>query len=88
MQAYGGKGANQAVAAARMGGEVTFVTALGNDMYASMLKEHYSKEGIATDQIIIDTQNPTGTALILVAENAENCIAVAPVPTEHYLLHT
>ena len=61
-----------------MGGEVTFVTALGNDMYASMLKEHYSKEGIATDQIIIDTQNPTGTALILVAENAENCIAVAP----------
>lgn len=47
-------------------------------MYASMLKEHYSKEGIATDQIIIDTQNPTGTALILVAENAENCIAVAP----------
>ena len=78
MQAYGGKGANQAVAAARMGGEVTFVTALGNDMYASMLKEHYSKEGIATDQIIIDTQNPTGTALILVAENAENCIAVAP----------
>ena len=78
MQAYGGKGANQAVAAARMGGEVTFVTALGNDMYANMLKEHYCKEGIVTDQIIIDNQNPTGTALILVAENAENCIAVAP----------
>lgn len=78
MQAYGGKGANQAVAAARMGGEVTFVTALGNDMYAELLKENFSKEGIATDQIIIDSQNPTGTALILVAENAENCIAVAP----------
>lgn len=78
MQAYGGKGANQAVAAARMGGEVTFVTALGNDMYADLLKDYFSKEGIITDQIIIDTQNPTGTALILVAENAENCIAVAP----------
>lgn len=78
MQAYGGKGANQAVAAARMGGDVTFVTALGNDMYADLLKDYFSKEGIITDQIIIDTQNPTGTALILVAENAENCIAVAP----------
>lgn len=78
MQAYGGKGANQAVAAARMGGEVTFVTALGNDIYAELLKENFSKEGIVTDQIIIDSQNPTGTALILVAENAENCIAVAP----------
>lgn len=78
MQAYGGKGANQAVAAARLGGDVTFVTALGNDMYANMLKEYYSKEGITTDQIIIDNQNPTGIALILVAENAENCIAVAP----------
>ncbi len=78
MQAFGGKGANQAVAAARMGGEVTFVTALGNDIYANMLKDHFTKEGIVTDQIIIDTKNPTGTALIFVSENAENCIAVAP----------
>ena len=78
MQAYGGKGANQAVAAARMGGEVTFVTALGNDVYASQLKEYFHKEGIVTDQILIDKQNPTGTALILVDEKAENCIAVAP----------
>ncbi len=78
LQAYGGKGANQAVAAARLGGEVTFVTALGNDMYAEMLKEYYIKEGIVTDRIVIDKQKPTGVALILVADNAENCIAVAP----------
>lgn len=78
LQAYGGKGANQAVAAARLGGDVTFVTALGNDRYAALLKDYYAKEGIVTSQIVIDKQNPTGVALILVDDNAENCIAVAP----------
>lgn len=78
MQAYGGKGANQAVAAARLGGNVTFITALGNDMYAKALKEHFLNEGIITDNILVDSKNPTGTALIFVASNAENCIAVAP----------
>ena len=42
----GGKGANQAVAAARLGGFVTFVTSLGNDMYADILKNHFKKENI------------------------------------------
>ena len=42
----GGKGANQAVAAARLGGSVTFVTSLGNDMYADILKKNFEKEGI------------------------------------------
>ena len=45
MQSLGGKGANQAVAAARLGGSVTFVTSLGNDMYADILKNHFKKEG-------------------------------------------
>lgn len=48
MQSLGGKGANQAVAAARLGGFVTFVTSLGNDMYADILKNHFKKEGITT----------------------------------------
>lgn len=78
MQVFGGKGANQAVAAARLGGAVTFVTSLGNDVYAGILKEHFKKEGIITDYIIDDTCNPTGIALIFVAESGENCIAVAP----------
>ena len=43
MQSLGGKGANQAVAAARLGGFVTFVTSLGNDMYADILKNHFKK---------------------------------------------
>ena len=46
MQSLGGKGANQAVAAARLGGFVTFVTSLGNDMYADILKNHFKKENI------------------------------------------
>ena len=78
MQSLGGKGANQAVAAARLGGSVTFVTALGNDMYANILKEHFKKEGITTDYILDDANHPTGTALIFVANSGENCIAVAP----------
>lgn len=78
MQSLGGKGANQAVAAARLGGSVTFVTSLGNDMYADILRKNFEKEGITTDYIINDTQHPTGTALIFVADSGENCIAVAP----------
>lgn len=78
MQSLGGKGANQAVAAARLGGSVTFVTSLGNDMYADILKKHFQKESIATDYIIDDMNHPTGTALIFVADSGENCIAVAP----------
>lgn len=78
MQSFGGKGANQAVAAARLGGSVTFVTSLGNDMYASILREQFKEEGIVTDYIIDDSDNPTGTALIFVADSGENCIAVAP----------
>lgn len=78
MQSLGGKGANQAVAAARLGGSVTFVTSLGNDMYADILKTHFKKEGITTDYIIDDVNHPTGTALIFVANSGENYIAVAP----------
>lgn len=78
MQSFGGKGANQAVAAARLGGSVTFVTALGNDIYADLLKKHFQEEGIDTGYLMDDSNHPTGTALIFVAKSSENCIAVAP----------
>lgn len=79
----GGKGANQAIAASRLGGSVTFVTSLGNDIYAEKLKENYKKEGFITDYIIYDEKNPTGIALIFVAKNGANCIAVAPGANYH-----
>ena len=62
MQLLGGKGANQAVAAARLGASVTFITSLGNDMYADILKKHFTEEGINTNYIIDDSHHPTGTA--------------------------
>lgn len=79
LQTYGGKGANQALAATRLGGDVTFVTCLGEDSHGKELKAYFSKEGIHTDYIFFTPGEPTGTALILVSEESgENCIAVAP----------
>jgi ribokinase len=74
----GGKGANQAVAAARLGGNVTFVTKTGNDLFGDQSKVIFKNEGINIDFIIGDIKNPSGIALISVDENGENCIVVAP----------
>jgi ribokinase len=73
----GGKGANQAVAAARLGGNVTFVTKIGNDIFGSEAAELFSKEKINTKYIVKDAVNPSGVALINVDENGENSIVVA-----------
>ena len=78
LQAFGGKGANQAVAASRLGGTVAFVTSLGNDLFAEVLTDHFKANGISTEYIRLSEKNPTGTALIYVSDNAENCIAVSP----------
>lgn len=77
LRANGGKGANQAVAAARMGAEVVFLTCLGNDASGEMLSAQFAADGIDTSCIKLSA-TPTGTALIFVDDNAENCIAVAP----------
>jgi len=73
----GGKGANQAVAAARQGGKVTFVSKTGNDVFGKQSVELYNSEGINTDFIFSDPKNPSGVALIMVDSHGENCIAVA-----------
>ena len=77
IQANGGKGANQAVAAARLGADVTLLTCLGKDASGEKLAADFEKEGIDTSKIKF-SHIPTGTALIFVDDNAENCIAVAP----------
>ncbi len=74
----GGKGANQAVAAARLGGNVTFVTKTGNDMFGAESIQLFEKESIDVKFLIRDSVNPSGVALINVDENGENCIVVAP----------
>lgn len=73
----GGKGANQAVAAARLGGQVTFISKTGNDLFGRQSIELYENEGINTDYIFSDAEHPSGVALISVDMNGENCIVVA-----------
>jgi ribokinase len=77
VMAAGGKGANQAVAAARLGAEVTFVARLGEDMFGDQAIENYRREGIVSDLILRDPERHTGVALIMVDEKGENLIAVA-----------
>ncbi|HLO60895.1 MAG TPA: ribokinase [Bacteroidales bacterium] len=74
----GGKGANQAVAAARLGGNVSFVAKTGNDVFGRQAKELFSKEGINTRAVCTDEESASGVALINVDKHGENCIAVAP----------
>lgn len=74
----GGKGANQAVAAARLGGKVTFITKRGNDVFGNQTIGLLKKEGIDTKYISKDEELPSGIALITVNEKGENCIVVAP----------
>ena len=73
----GGKGANQAVAAARLGGNVTFICKTGNDIFGKQSVELFEEEGINTSYLLSDSKNPSGVALITVDDNAENCIVVA-----------
>ncbi|GIL24121.1 MAG: ribokinase [Bacteroidota bacterium] len=73
----GGKGANQAVTAARQGGQVTFISKTGNDVFGKQSVELYNSEGINTDYIFSDAKNPSGVALITVDSHGENCIVVA-----------
>jgi ribokinase len=74
----GGKGSNQAVAAARAGGDVCFITKLGQDTFGDMARELYREEGIDTS-FIASTQNPTGAAAIILDEKrGENAIIIVP----------
>ncbi|GAB3560508.1 ribokinase [Spirosoma fluminis] len=74
----GGKGANQAVAAARLGGHVTFVAKVGNDLFGQEALRGFEREGIDTSYVVTDSDNPSGVALINVDARGENCITVAP----------
>ncbi len=73
----GGKGANQAVAAARLGGNVTFIAKTGNDIFGKQAIQLFDKEGINAEFIFTDADNPSGVALIMVDNHGENCISVA-----------
>lgn len=77
-QHNGGKGANQAVAASRAGATVHFVGCVGTDVFGQQVQQALQAEGINTDHLVVHPQHATGIALILVDQQAENSIAVAP----------
>lgn len=75
----GGKGSNQAVAAARLGGKVSFISKLGRDAFGDLARQTYKKEGIETQFVFETTEHATGGAAIIVDEvSGENAIVVFP----------
>lgn len=73
----GGKGANQAVASARLGGDIVFICKVGNDAFGNSALQHYQQEGIDISAIAITDVAPTGVALITLNAEGENTIVVA-----------
>lgn len=75
--APGGKGANQAVAAARLGAEVSFVGCVGDDRTGTDMVANLRAEGVDVSRVRVDPSQPTGSALIMVQDSGENSIVVA-----------
>lgn len=75
---HGGKGANQAVAVLRIGGNVFFISKIGNDIFGSQIRRHFEEEGMDVSYVFTDMSASSGVALITVDKNAENRIVVVP----------
>jgi len=78
VQAYGGKGANQAVAAARAGGSVSFVNCVGDDAMAEAMVAQYREDGIDTEFVFREHGVSSGAALVMIGEQGSNYLSVAP----------
>ncbi|MDD0824069.1 ribokinase [Mannheimia sp. AT1] len=81
--AYGGKGANQAVAAARLGAKVSFIGCIGNDDIGRAMKSAFAQDGINTHPIKTIENEMTGIAMIQVAESGENSIVISAGANGH-----
>ncbi|MEE4194965.1 MAG: ribokinase [Anaerolineae bacterium] len=78
MQTYGGKGANQAVAAARAGGDVWFVNCVGDDEYGSLIRQNLKEVNAHTDFIWTAEGYSSGTAIVLIGEQGKNLPTIDP----------
>ncbi len=78
VQSFGGKGANQAVAAARAGADVCFLSKVGADAHGDLMEQQLKAEGLSRQVLLRDTDAPTGVAMILVDGAGENQIVVVP----------
>ena len=92
----GGKGANQAVAAARLGADVAFIACVGDDSFGINIRKAFCEDGINVDAVMIEKNKPTGIAMIQVADNGENsiclsaeannCLTVSRLQPHHHLI--
>jgi ribokinase len=82
LQNPGGKGANQAVAAARLGAHVEFVGRVGKDSFGLLVNTHLASQGVGVRYLMEDRFAPTGLASIMVSESGENTIVVHPGANE------
>jgi ribokinase len=82
---HGGKGSNQAIAAKRLGGKVSFAGCVGDDVFGKEAVEMFEEEGIFTQHLRIIHGATTGTAIIMVDESGENQIVVNPGANNHLL---
>ena len=78
LQVYGGKGANQAVGAARAGGNVAFISCVGEDVYTPQMLQNYKDDGIDTSYVFQEKGMSSGHALIMIGDAGNNYISVAP----------
>ena len=78
VQSFGGKGANQAVAAARAGADVSFLSKLGADANGALMDQHLAAQGLSRKVLLRDADMPTGVAMILVDAEGDNQIVVVP----------
>jgi ribokinase len=77
-QAMGGKGANQAMAAHKLGGKVNFITCVGSDPYGKDMMDYFYRNGLNTEGSKIVEGVPSGTAMILINQKGQNCIVITP----------
>lgn len=75
---YGGKGANQAVMAAKLGAQVTMVNKVGRDVFGEGTLKNFREQGIDTTHVVFDESRFSGVAPIFVDDNAQNCIVIVP----------
>ncbi|MGB3780962.1 MAG: ribokinase, partial [Tunicatimonas sp.] len=78
VQTYGGKGANQAVAAARAGGHVVLVNCVGDDVYTPPMVQNFRDDGIDTQYVFSETGVASGHALVMIGDGGNNYLSVAP----------
>lgn len=79
----GGKGANQAVSAARLGADIGFIACVGSDSFGQNIVKQFNQDGMNTEYVHITQNTPTGIAMIQVSDEGENSICLSPEANDH-----